>query len=184
MRLFLAIDPGDACRRALSVQVDALRELSANVRWVKEEKLHITLAFLGDVEESRLGSLIEMFQRLSTHTSFSVAVEGGGVFPDWRRARVIWFGLRDAGALQRLGNDATTLCATLGFTSDHPFRAHLTVGRVARPLRAHERDQLRERLASIPAHLFDVTRVVLMRSEPGRVGSVYSELASFPLGGT
>lgn len=184
MRLFLAIDPGDACRRALAAQVDALRELSANVRWVREEKLHVTLAFLGEVDESRLGSLTEMFRRLTTHSSFSVAVEGGGVFPDWRRARVIWFGLRDSGGLQRLGNDATILCATLGFPADHPFRAHLTVGRVARPLRGRERDQLRERLASVPAHHFQVTRVVLMRSEPGRGGSVYSELATFPLDGS
>jgi RNA 2',3'-cyclic 3'-phosphodiesterase len=183
VRLFLAIDPGATCRRALAAQVDALRETSANVRWVKEDKLHVTLAFLGDVEESRLLSLTARFQALTRHPAFTVTAEGGGAFPDWRRARVIWFGLQDRGELQRLGNDATALSATLGFPSDHPFRAHLTVGRVSGSLTADERDRLRDRLSSVQAHHFDVTRVVLMRSQPGRGGSVYSELAAFPLVG-
>lgn len=185
MRLFLAIDPGAECRRSIASFVDELRSLSARVRWVQEEKLHVTLAFLGEVDGQLLPSLTEEARRpISRHAPFIVRVENGGVFPDWRRPRVAWLGLHDGGELQRLGSDVASVCAAMGFPSDHPFRAHLTIGRVTDRLPERTREQLRAKLATVSAHHFAVTRVVLMQSVLGRAGSVYSELASFALGGT
>ena len=185
MRLFLAIDPGSECRRRIATFIDDLRGLTTGIRWVNEEKLHITLAFLGEVSETRVPQLTERVRRSTdTHSPFAVGVENGGVFPDWRRPRVVWLGLRDGGELQRLGNEIVSTCATLGFPSDHPFRAHLTIGRVKDRLATTELESLRAKLATVKTHHFDVTRVILMRSVLGRAGSVYSELASFPLGGS
>ena len=185
MRLFLAIDPGSECRRRIAIFVDELRGITTKVRWVPEEKLHITLAFLGEVDEQVLPALTEDAGRaVRRHTTFGVRVEDGGVFPDWRRPRVVWLGLRDDGELQRLGNDVVSTCAALGFASDRPFRAHLTIGRVTDRLPPDVREPLSAKLATAATHHFDVTRVDLMRSVLGRAGSVYSELASFPLGGT
>ena len=185
MRLFLAIDPGSECRRHITTFIEDLRGLTTRVRWVNEDKLHVTLAFLGEVNEAQLAQLTERVRRsMNRHSPFGVDVEGGGVFPDWRRPRVVWLGLRDGGEMQRLGNDIVSTCAALGFPSDHPFRAHLTIGRVKDRLVTTELEPLRARLAAVKTHHFDVTRVVLMRSVLGRAGSVYSELASFPLGGS
>lgn len=184
MRLFLAIDPGDESRHRIATLLEDLRGITTKVRWVQEGKLHVTLAFLGDVAERQVPALVEGGSELTQHhPAFRVTVEGGGAFPDWRRVRVVWIGLHDRGDLQRLGDAVTTFVAGLGFPSDHPFRAHLTIGRATDRLSGRERDRLRDTLSRARAHHFDVTRVVLMQSVLGRAGSVYSELASFALGG-
>jgi 2'-5' RNA ligase len=129
--------------------------------------------------------LLDAARQLTTrHAPFSASVTGGGAFPDWRRPRVVWLGIRDAGALQRLGEDAGRMCASLGFPPDHPFSAHLTIGRVRAPLPAQQRESLRTALLSLAeSYPFHVERVVLMRSALSSAGSVYSEVASLQLVG-
>ena len=185
MRLFLAIDPGDGCRRHVAGIVQTVRASTSGIRWVRDEKLHITLSFLGEVDESRVDEISAAARDVAVrHSPFSVSVEGSGVFPDWRKLRVVWLGLRDSGALVQLGKDISAMCVGLGFPRDRPFRAHLTIGRLTGPLSAEQKVSLRQAL-KVPAaaYPFDVTRVVLMRSTLSGGGSTYSELGSFPLGG-
>ena len=185
MRLFLAIDPGDECRRRLASAIAIVRSATNGVRWVRDGKLHITLAFLGEVDDARVDEVREATREVAErHTRFAAAITGSGVFPDWRRPRVVWFGIQDGGAMTELGNDINAMCTSLGVPPDHPFRAHLTIGRVPHPMSSGQRDQLRTALAGLSeAHPFDVTRVILMRSKLAPSGSEYSEVGSFPLGG-
>jgi RNA 2',3'-cyclic 3'-phosphodiesterase len=184
VRLFLAIDPGEECRRRLASVVAAVRASASGVRWVRDGKLHVTLAFFGEVAEARVDEVRVAAQRVvAHHQAFSATVSGGGVFPDWRRPRVVWLGLGDNDHLMALGNEIGLMATTLGFAPDHSFRAHLTIGRIPRPLSAEQRVVLRSALGALSgAYPFDVTRVVLMRSAISPAGSEYSELASFPLG--
>jgi 2'-5' RNA ligase len=185
VRLFLAIDTGEECRRSLASVLAGVRAATSGVRWVHDDKLHITLAFFGEVEEKRLDQIAAAIAEVAArHVEFPAAVSGSGVFPDWRRPRVVWLGLHDAGRLVELGKDVERMSASLGFPPDHPFRAHLTIGRVPHPLSAGQRQSLQTALAGLSeTHPFDVNRVVLMRSTLSPNGSVYSEVASFPLGG-
>ena len=185
MRLFLAIDPGDDCRLRLASVIALVRASTSGVRWVRDGKLHVTLSFLGEVDETRVEAVRAATREVAgRHAPFPASVTGTGVFPDWRRPRVVWLGLRDEGRLTRLGEDLGEVFGGLGFPAEHPFRAHLTIGRITRPLSAQQRDVLRKALASLSeAYPFDATRVILMRSTLGPGGSEYSELASFPLGG-
>ena len=185
MRLFLAIDPGEACRNKLAAYIEKARTHTSGIRWVKPEKLHITMAFLGEVHDSRLEQVVSSSQRLTvSHRPFTASVHGSGVFPNWRRPRVVWLGIEDRGALGKLGADIQAMCLDLGYPTDHPFRAHLTIGRAGQPLSAPQRQGLKKALeVPIGPHPFDVTRVSLLSSKLGAGGSVYSELASFPLGG-
>jgi 2'-5' RNA ligase len=185
VRLFLAIDPGEECRLRLASAIAIVRSASNGVRWVRDEKLHVTLAFLGEVDESRVDELRAAASDVTArHAPFSAAVTGSGVFPDWRRPRVVWFGIEEGGRMTALGSDINAMCASLGFPLDHPFRAHLTIGRVPHALSSGQRDQLRKALETLTGkHPFDVTRVILMRSKLAQSGSEYSEIGSFPLGG-
>jgi RNA 2',3'-cyclic 3'-phosphodiesterase len=185
VRLFLAIDPGDECRQRLASVVALVRAATTGVRWVRDGKLHVTLAFLGEVDEGRVDAIREAMTHVARrHAAFEVAVAGSGVFPDWRRPRVVWLGFQETGALMQLGNDVNAMCKALGFPQDHPFRAHLTIGRIPHGLSAEQRDGLRSALAALTVtHPFVVTRVELMRSKLAPSGSEYSEIASFPLGG-
>jgi RNA 2',3'-cyclic 3'-phosphodiesterase len=186
VRVFLAVDPGDACRHSIAGVVDSLRTTTSGVRWIREANLHLTMAFLGEVDESRLP---EIFAATATvarrHGPFSATISGSGAFPDWHRVRVVWLGLRDAGSMVLLGSDLGEMCTRLGFPQ-RPFRAHLTLGRTTGPLSAEQKVTLRKALAlhKTAAYQFAVSRVLVMKSALSPAGSVYSELASFPLGET
>lgn len=185
MRLFLAIDPGEECRRHVAGIVDAIRAGTSGIRWLREGHFHLTLSFLGEVDESRLPEISAAAREVAVrHSPFTVSIAGAGVFPDWRKVRVVWLGLRDAGALAELGRDIGAMSAALGFPQ-RPFRAHLTIGRTTGPLSAEQKVSLSNALASHreASYQFDASRVLLMRSTLSPAGSEYSELASFPLGG-
>lgn len=185
MRLFLAIDPGEECRRHVAGIVDAIRASTSGIRWLREGHFHLTLSFLGEVDESRLPEISAAAREVSArHAPFTVAITEAGVFPDWRKLRVVWFGLRDTGSLAELGRDIGAMSAALGFPQ-RAFRAHLTIGRTTGPLSAEQKASLSKALASRrgTSYPFFVSRVLLMRSTLSPAGSEYSELASFPLGG-
>ena len=185
MRLFLALDPGDECRRRLASVIALVRASTSGIRWVREGKLHLTLAFLGEVDDTRRAEVQAATSQLAArHEPFAASISGTGVFPDWRRPRIVWLGVHDTGRMAQPGEETGAMCTALGFPADHSFRAHLTIGRITRPLSVLQRDSLREALASLSeAHPFDVTRVVLMHSTLSQAGSEYSEVASFTLGG-
>lgn len=185
MRLFLAIDPGDDCRHHIAGIVESIRANTSGIRWVSEGKFHLTLSFLGEVDESLLDVISAAAREVvARHSRFTASVAGAGVFPDWRRVRVVWLGIRDSGFLADLGKDMSEMSARLGFPQ-RAFRAHLTIGRTTGPLSAEQKGDLSRALAPRreKAYAFEVTHVVLMHSTRSADGSTYSELASFPLGG-
>src|SRR5205085_11056351 len=97
--------------------------------WEREEKLHITLKFIGETEAERLPLLTEAATRTAARvTSFELTLEGAGVFPPTRDPRVLWLGIKDPqGQLARLHERLEAECATAGFTRDpRPFPAHVT----------------------------------------------------------
>ena len=144
------------------------------------------MAFLGEVDESRVAEIgVATEATVLRHSPFSAMITGVGVFPDWRKIRVVWLGLRDSGGLVQLGDELGKTCANLGFPQ-RPFRAHLTIGRTTGPLSAEQKVSLSKALAAHKheAYPFDVSRVLLMRSVLSPAGSEYSVLASFPLGGS
>ncbi|HEX6943738.1 MAG TPA: RNA 2',3'-cyclic phosphodiesterase [Gemmatimonadaceae bacterium] len=185
MRLFLAIDPGDGFRRQFAATVETIRASTSGIRWIRDAKLHVTLSFLGEIDESRVPEICAVASDVaSRHAPFTVLVKGAGVFPDWRRLRVVWFGLKDEGQLAQLVESLREVRVVLGLPPDRPFRAHLTLGRSTGPLSAEQKQSLSKALAPFKgSYPFDVSRVILMRSSLSAAGSEYTELASFPLGG-
>lgn len=152
---------------------------------MRNEKLHVTLSFFGEIDEGRIPAIAEVASEVADrHAPFTVSVQGAGVFPDWRRLRVVWFGLRDGGELAALAKDLVEVRTTLDLVPDRPFRAHLTIGRATGPISAEQKAILSQALAPFKgSYPFDVSRVILMRSTMARAGSEYSEVASFPLRG-
>jgi 2'-5' RNA ligase len=100
---------------------------------VKPEQIHITLKFLGEVGEERLGDLKAALHRSAEHFSgFFFSLHGIGCFPDSSRARVLWAGA-DAGKpeLEALSRSVEEETVSAGFPpSDKPFSAHLTLARI------------------------------------------------------
>lgn len=108
-----------------------MRARGLPVKWVRPEALHLTLKFLGDVEDAREPELRTALAQAATGArGVTVHIEGCGVFPDFRRPRIVWAGIAPDPALELLQHRVEQVFAPLGFPSEaRPFRPHVTLGR-------------------------------------------------------
>ena len=184
VRAFIAVNLDQGLKDALVKVQERLKATHADVGWVRPESLHLTLKFLGQVEESRLGAVAEAIAAAAAdYGSFRLVLGGLGAFPQPRAARVVWIAIQQgAEALATLHARVEAGLESLGFVrEERPFAAHLTLGRVRGPAR---REQLAVALTSIPAGRLGemmLHRIELMKSELGPGGARYTVLQTFPL---
>lgn len=180
MRLFLAVGLPESVREHLAqVQVE-LRRPGDGVRWVRPAGIHLTLQFLGEVADARLGRLEHALRPLGARPSFSLRLGGVGAFPNWARPRVVWVGVEPAGSdLAGLRRDLLEVTGELGFQpDDRPFHPHLTLGRVSGAASG-----LAERVraaAPPPSPTFPVTRLTLYQSLLRPNGAEYRARVEIP----
>ncbi len=187
LRLFVACALPDEMRRALGRIQDDLRSAlgGGRLRWVRPEAIHVTLKFLGEVEESRVDEITSALRSAVEPFELRLSASGGLGGFGGARLRVVWVGLEgDVEGLASLAGRVETALAPLGFPSERrPFAAHLTLARVPDQVPSAERRQLAslvERYRSPPLPSMVLTEVHLMRSILGPGGAVYHRLASFP----
>lgn len=185
LRLFVALDLPDWHRSALARRLAEAAASLPPARWVREENLHLTLAFLGDTDPDRVPELATvLFPAFAAVPRFEAALDGAGTFPPQRPARVAWIGLRagpELAALQRhvAGSAAEALG---GEPETRPFHAHVTVARPRKTWNRQACETFARMGEGLPAEPFTVEEGVLYRSELGPGGSRYSVLQRFPLG--
>ena len=182
IRAFIAVTLPDEARQELARVSRALAESAPPraVRWVKPERMHLTLRFLGDTAVSLLPDIAAGLDAAVARVSpFTLRLEGLGGFPNRKRPRVIWAGLQ--GELERLNGlkrEIDAMLEPLGWEREQrPFRAHLTLGRVknSRQLREIEWGITVGRVA-VP-----VTAVHLIQSTLRPDGPVYTHRHTSPL---
>ena len=178
MRTFVAVFPPQEVREALFRAAQNLPS-GNGFRLVGQERIHLTLKFLGYATEDELARATQALEHLSgRHEPFEVSTSGFGAFPSERRARTLWAGI-EAGAdlLRALAEHVEDLLEPVGFgREDRPYVPHLTLGRAkGRQAKLDARDIL------TPSLGFDVSSVELVQSVPGKYGVVYEVLATFPL---
>jgi len=163
---------------AVSISEGAGREPCPEVRWVRPELMHLTLAFLGEVSGDFLElAKVRLFEVAQQHQAFKAQLNGLGAFPSPSRARVVWIGTEQGGSeVCLLQADVVKALGSMGYQAERrPFSPHLTVGRLRMP------DDVRKVVAGLfVSEPFVIDRVVLFRSVLGPAGPAYSVLAEFP----
>lgn len=135
MRLFVAVDLSADARQAIAAEqkriAAALADAKARVKWVRPEHLHLTLVFLGDVEDARVPSVVDAIGRDVDAPAFDVTFSGVGVFPARRAPRALWIGIgAGASELTAMQKELAQRVARTGVElDDRPFSPHLTLGR-------------------------------------------------------
>jgi 2'-5' RNA ligase len=184
MRCFVAIKVGEAVRDLLGRVQEALRRADAHVKWVERENLHLTLKFLGDLDETRVESLEGLLSAEAARwKTMALEYAGIGTFPERGAPRVVWAGA--TGDVERLAGLAAAVerhAEAVGVPPErHPFVAHLTIGRV-------KSDRNLKRLAAaidaqrqVPLGRDEVASFELFRSTLTSDGPVYDLLRSFDL---
>ena len=181
VRAFVALNFPDQLRHELWDALSPLRYAREKlpVKWVRPENIHLSLKFLGDVEETREPELAAALKRAAgtrgePHT-LTLQITGFGVFPDYHRPHVVWAGVTPDPGLELLQHGVEQAFAPLGFATEaRAFRPHVTLGRAAREARPRDFTGLEEILAATD---FDATVTVaevdLMQSTLQRDGPVY-----------
>ena len=184
MRLFIAINLPADVRSEVIAATTTLRAAAPDIAWVDEDRLHLTLKFLGEVDPSRVDELTAATAAVAgQHRELMMALGGIGAFPNFRRARVVWMGIEHEARLELLHHDIELACESLGFEIEgRAFRPHLTLGRVKRGLPEETLRQL-SRVGKQTDFRTDfvVRSVDLMCSELSQSGPAYRTVVSAAL---
>jgi len=182
-RAFIAIEVEETILERLRAVQQHLRTAGAQVTWVREEGMHLTLKFLGDIEDDHLPEITRLLQcATSTVTPFPFSVAHIGGFPTIAHPRVLWAGISDgAGTLCALADAVAKQLASCGFPrEDRSFTPHITLGRVKSLTDNHLPELLRAHAEDIYGEM-SVSEIHLMRSELSPAGARYTILQVIPL---
>ena len=188
IRSFIAIELPDKVKSALAeLQASLQTDKQPSVRWVDPYSIHLTLKFLGDITAAKIDDISSAIEEASCETApFSLEVKGLGVFPNFKRVRVVWVGVGgDTSQLKRLQQRIESSLVPLGFAREsRPFTPHLTLARVKERVSPAEQQSFGQLIAGASfeaAHQFTVGSIDLMRSQLTREGAIYHQLTTVSL---
>ncbi|MBE0432386.1 RNA 2',3'-cyclic phosphodiesterase [candidate division WOR-3 bacterium] len=178
MRAFLAIEVPASARLLIHDLIENESRKDLPVKWVAFENLHITLKFLGEIDERKKAKITpSITAACHRHKPFTVVLGGLGCFPGPRNPRVLWVGMKQGGsAVCALAADLDEELTRFGFEKEGRFHPHLTIGRVKQPCSVDSTIA-----QEIQTDAFEVCSVVLFRSTLKPTGPIYDELERFAL---
>jgi len=176
MRLFIAIElPNEIKQRLARMRIDI-----PGCRWVPSEQIHLTLAFLGEVDDAKLDLLTRVLATINA-PGFSLCFNNTGCFPDRRRPRVLWIGLKPEPLLDTLASQVRKAVLACGIPQeDRPFSPHITLARLKVPA-PREAEAFLNRPLEQGMPVVDVREFTLFQSILTSQGAVHNPLKVFDL---
>ncbi len=188
MRTFIAIELPQDIKDHLGRIQAKLKNAQADVKWVAPSNIHLTLKFLGEIDERQKDDvLLAMRTASALNKPFTIAMGQTGGFPGIRSPRVIWIGLQQGDQhVKTLAASLEKELAAAGFPAEtREFSSHITLGRTRSGKNRQQLSEALEDLNSKPAGTaataVEVKEIVLFKSTLTPRGSVYEKLAVIPL---
>lgn len=161
MRLFIAINFEDKLKNAVQNMVQDIKRYSKQGRFVKNEHMHLTLEFLGEIPPAKVG-LIEGAMEKISNPPFTLKLSEIGYFKR-RGGSIYWIGLEKNKALLKIQRRLHNLLLERGFElEDREYRPHLTIGRKVTMDKDFNPDKYIEQLRKLK---ITVAKIDLMKSE-------------------
>ncbi|MFH1865590.1 MAG: RNA 2',3'-cyclic phosphodiesterase [Candidatus Eisenbacteria bacterium] len=181
VRTFIALELSDGLKEGILGLIDELQERGVRAGWARRQTLHLTLKFLGDVEETELPEVVAAVARASAGMSpFSFDTRSLGAFPSPARPRVLWVGIEPVDELMALQQAVDGELTKLGFPREkRRFHPHITLGRIRDP-RAESVQEVLEALVA-PEEKVVATEVRVMRSTLRPGGALHELVQAVPL---
>ncbi len=179
MRLFVAIDVPEETRRELRELIGKFAPICHGARWVNVEGLHVTLKFIGHVDDALVPQIKEALSGIERQRPISIAFREFGFFPNERHPRVFFAGIQADKELEPLAKEVEKRLAPLRIAKEErAFRPHLTLAR----FKTNEGlVQLREKITSLASQDFGgsaVREFYLYESVLKSSGAVYTKLST------
>lgn len=179
--MFIAADPPRSLLESLAAETEGLKAELPGARWMPIEHQHVTIRFLGYVDEERIHELDAVVGDFAAGLApGTAAISGLGAFPSARRAKVLWAGLLDETGTLGIAEEAISgRLETMGYEREtRAYAPHLTLARMKEPTTLT--DLLDAEIGHRP---FAVDEVVLYRSHTSSAGARYEPLRRYPLTG-
>lgn len=177
MRLFIGIDIPQDLKEELSRLTDKLKKCDCDAKWVELQNLHLSLKFLGEVDEDKIKNIKEILNATGNkHPALELNFENFGFFPNEKYPRVFFVATDKEGELKRIYSDIETALQNLGFEKEERFKSHITLARF-RSLKNIE--ALKKQVGSLTIKdKFTVNEITLFKSTLKPQGPVYEKIAS------
>lgn len=186
LRLFVAVEIEDPEVLSNVVRArDLVAGSGADLKPVEDENLHLTLRFLGDVEEPLVPGIERALESLSSFRPFRMRITGLGAFPNTRSPRVVWAGVSEGSEVLRSMREALErgLRGLRIYRDEHGFHPHVTLARVRGPGNVDRLARLIDENRDLDMGVTPVTRAVLKKSTLTPRGPLYADLRRVFLGG-
>ncbi|HEX9775018.1 MAG TPA: RNA 2',3'-cyclic phosphodiesterase [Actinomycetota bacterium] len=173
----MAIELPEGLRRAAARAIERARSAAPEARWADPAGIHLTVAFLGGVDGALVPRIEDAVERaVRGHRPIPCAMTRLGAFPSERRARVVWAGLEEDGAIGVLASAVQQGLVPTGYEPERrAFRAHVTLARLREPRPV--------RLPAIEPATGTLESVALFQSHLHPKGARYEVIHRFPLAG-
>ncbi len=180
MRCFIAVPLDNELRKNVKEIQKKFKILEGSLKFVKNENLHITVKFLGNVNKTQIERIKQNVRvALKNREPFQIEICGTGVFPSMDYVRVIWLGVENGREeLIKIVKSVDEKLERLGFKREKDYVPHLTLARV-KNVRVNEKEKLKkliEELKNVRIGCMNVSTLLLYRSELLPSGPVYTEL--------
>jgi 2'-5' RNA ligase len=178
IRCFLALTLSVAVTRKIAEEVERRRkEIAGRVAWVPPANLHLTLQFLGSIDETLVDGIVGRLKKVAArHAPFEARARGLGAFPDTQRPKVLWVGV-EAEGLAKLQKEVEAAMVELGFPKEErAFHPHVTVARVK------ESVTLGDWSSAVDLGASTVGEIVVYESRTHKSGAEYIARARVVLG--
>jgi len=180
MRTFLALPIREDVRKKVNSFVkEVSKRIKSKVKWVEEENLHFTIFFFGEIDKrevERIESVIK--EKTYLLKKFNVRLNGLSFFPNERRVRVVWIGVKEGGDEMKsiYGALYPEFSRFLKIRKEN-FVPHLTIGRAKFGLSDSEVKLLKD--GNLITPLFKMDRLILFESKLTPNGPIYTPLRTF-----
>ncbi len=185
MRLFVALEIPSAVRENFAALINQLRGADADsakskARWVRPENLHVTLKFIGNVDDGKVDAIRGALGEVRAGSGVSLQFRGLGFFPGEKRPRVFWAGMEASPNLAALAGEIDARLEKLGIPREtRGFAPHLTLARfdppgVSEKLRGAVQERATHEFGALSTGEFH-----LLESKTMPAGAEYTRLASF-----
>jgi 2'-5' RNA ligase len=187
IRTFIGLDVGDGIRQSAAALQNQLAATGAAVNWTAPANFHLTLQFLGDVDDRDLAGVCRAVAAgAAGEPPFRLRVSGLGAFPTPRRPKVLWAGVAEGGdEVRRLFAALELPLTALGVyrKEDRPYTPHLTLGRAKDEAAGHALAPLLTKHRDWDGGRTEVDEVLVYSSELRRDGPDYAVIGRARLAG-
>ncbi len=181
IRLFIALIINDEFLDIINSFRENIYPNDGKIKWESKDKLHITLKFIGDVEEETVPILLDKLESVvKNHNKIKVNFTKFNIIKKYSEPKILWLELHRSELLENLYNDINSVLTNIGFESERKrFKPHLTLLRIKRNANINKLETLRNSDIDFPGTYLE--EVALIRSQLLPTGSVYTKIKSFIL---